>query len=523
VSSAAGAPLPGTRLPEIDQLKATVGQFFPVYETRITPHSLLLLVHADPSTLESRFDQLRQLLWSSFYIPQIRFRQGEYQLEIVRRMPRRPWSSAVNLALLGLTVASTAAAGAFLWLSYRGGFVLGGNDLLNGALYFGAPLMAILGLHELAHFIVARRHHVEASLPYFIPVPPPYLIFGTFGAFISLREPIPSRKALLDIGASGPIAGFLVAVPVTLGGLALSIHAPVLPLTNCGPTILGANYGNLLLGTSAIYYLLSLFVPSTLVSLHPLAVAGWVGLLVTAMNLLPAGQLDGGHVFRALLGDRSRFVSYGAVALLFGLGLLYLGWIFFALLILFLGVRHPPPLNDISRLDARRWVVGAVAVAVLLGGFVAVPLTAPTGAFTVPVHAAGNSTPPAGYALAGNGTLAIHNADFVAHGYVLSGNIESVIVRSNNTNRTLSGAELAAFEANSTWRIVFSDGVNVSAGGSGNWTMPSGSYFEIDPGTTGRIVATYLNTESAQVTFAVSFSEVCQSSGGSARYLFTIG
>src|SRR5208282_5958229 len=121
-------------------------------------------------------------------------------------------------------IASTVAAGGFLWLVYRGGFNLAPSDFVNGGIYFAAPLMAILGLHELAHFLVARHHHVAASLPYFIPVPPPFLLFGTFGAFISLREPIPSKKVLLDIGAAGPIAGFLVAVPITIAGMMLSVH-----------------------------------------------------------------------------------------------------------------------------------------------------------------------------------------------------------------------------------------------------------------------------------------------------------
>ena len=292
---------------------------------------------------------------------------------MIRRPRRTAWSSATNLVLLFVTIGTTVLAGGFLWVAYIGGSALTSTDVGYGAIYFGLPLLAILGCHELAHFVMARHHHVEASLPYFIPVPPPFLLFGTFGAFISLREPIPNKKALLDIGASGPLAGFAVAIPVTIAGMFLSAHAPTLSVANCGPAFFGVSYGNLEVGVSIFWFLLSKFVPVSFVSLHPLALAGWVGLLVTAINLLPAGQLDGGHVFRALFGDKTRWVSYGAVGLLVILGLFYPGWLLFAILIVVLGMRHPPPLNDITPLDTKRIVVGAVAVMVLITGFVIYP------------------------------------------------------------------------------------------------------------------------------------------------------
>ncbi|MCI4361428.1 MAG: site-2 protease family protein, partial [Thermoplasmata archaeon] len=131
-----------------------------------------------------------------------------------------------------------------------------------------------------------------------------------------------------------------MSIPVTIYGMFLSAHAPILSAANCGPDILGVSYGNFVIGTSLFWFVLGKFVPVAFSSLHPVALAGWVGLLVTAINLLPAGQLDGGHVFRALLGDRSRYVSYAAVVLLLGIGVfLYQGWIIFAILILFLGMR----------------------------------------------------------------------------------------------------------------------------------------------------------------------------------------
>lgn len=493
--------------PELDWLRSEVSRFFPVYETRVTPVSLVLLVHADPATLESKFDLLRQDLWPKFYVPQLRYEQGEYVVEIVRRGPRSTWGFWVNLALLAATVLSTAFAGSFLWMSYVGTSTLSATDFLWGGVYFAAPLLAILGLHELAHYLVARHHHVEASLPYFLPVPPPWLIFGTFGAFISLREPIPSRKVLFDIGAAGPLAGFLVAIPVTIGGIFLSVHAPVLSPLNCGPTILGVNYGDLLIGLPLIWSFLSLFVPNAaaIISLHPLALAGWVGLLVTSINLLPAGQLDGGHVFRALFRDRSRYVSYGAIIFLGLVGLLtlYLGWLLFAVLIILLGVRHPPPLNDVSPLGPSRVLVGVLVVAVLLGGFVLVPISTPADSFSLekPIASGISGTE---FPVASQINVTVVNHDDVPHAYSLTANITSVVLA--NSTGPLIGPALAAFLANSSWSIALPNGNVTTYEGVGSWTLPSTEYLSVPLSASATLRVTYTNTEAAslEVTFVAA-------------------
>jgi membrane-associated protease RseP (regulator of RpoE activity) len=518
-------PLPTTSASgsEIERLKAEVSVLFPVYETRITPQSLVLLVQPDPATLEQNFDQLRQNLWPKFYIPQLRLERGEYLIEIVRRPTRRPWGFLVNLVLLGLTVATTVTAGAFLWLAYVGGSTLSAADFLDGGVTFALPLLLILGVHEFAHYVVARRHRVEASLPFFIPVPPPFLLFGTFGAFISLRQPIPDKKALLDIGASGPIAGFLVSIPVTVYGMFLSAHAPVLSLANCGPTFIGVSYGNFVFGTSLFWALLGEFVPVSFINLSPVALAGWVGILVTAINLLPAGQLDGGHVFRALLGDRSRWVSYGAVALLFYLGLQYNGWFVFAVLILLLGVRHPPPLNDITRLDPKRWIVGAFAAAVLVSGFVVIPIMMPTGSFDAENPVSTPIQPPAGDALASNLSLSVVNEDMVAHGFAFNASIVRVSVSVNNSVQRLSGAALAAYEANSTWIVHLPNGNVSSFPGTGNFSLPSNDFVRLDAGATSVVTVTYSNVQSAEVWIVLTVSEVCAYGAAAPQnQLFTI-
>jgi peptidase M50-like protein len=507
-------PLPPSGTPtEIERIRAAVSEQFPVYETRVTPTSLILLVHADPASLEGKFDRLRQDLWAKFYVPQIRYEGGEYVVEVVRRPTRKPYGGWVNLILLAGTIGTTVTAGAFLWLAYEGGSRLVSSDFLWGGLFFGLPLLAILGFHELAHYLVARHHHVEASLPYFLPVPPPYLLFGTFGAFISLREPIPSKKVLLDIGASGPLAGFAVSVPVLLLGLGLSVHSPQLSVANCGPTILGVNYGNLEFGifSSIFGYLLHFFVPSSISNLHPMAVAGWVGILVTAINLLPAGQLDGGHVFRALAGEKARYISWAAFVGLFALGFFYQGWFIFAILIFFLGMRHPPPLNDISPLDTKRWGVGVLTAAILVAGFVIIPIAQPTGTFALTSHGSTNLVPSSG--MSDNLTLTVVNQDEVPHGFVFSGAIQSVTASINGKNQVLNQSALEAFEANSSWVVHLPNGNSTRFVG-GAWAAPMDQYTMLGAGGSARLNVTFSNVaQQAAVTVDVTVSELCAYGG----------
>jgi len=479
---AAAGPLPSASAgTELERIRSTVATYFPVYETRIGPQSLILAVHADPASLEKRFDQLRQELWTQGYVPLLRRDHGEDFIEVIRK-PRtgrsRLW---INILLMIGTIGTTSFAGALIWLTFRGEPFLTPGDFLWGELYFGAPVMVILGLHELAHFVMARRRHLDASLPYFMPVPPPFIL-GTLGAFISIREPFPDKKALFDVGAAGPLAGFAASIPFAVLGLYLSIHAPVVPVTYCGVTVLGTNYGSLLIGTPLFWYVFSLFLPTNLVSLHPLALAGWVGILVTAINLLPAGQLDGGHVFRALFGERARFVSYGAVVLLFGLGFLYLGWLFFAILVLFLGMRHPPPLNDITPLGSARGIVGGLVVAILISGFVIVPLSSAMGAATLGASGAApvGSLPP-GAVVGTNFTLTVNNGDPIPHGFLFGASVVNVTVMGpNGTTLSLAGTALANWEANATWTFYLPNGPAVELLG-GKVTVPESDYITVEP------------------------------------------
>ncbi len=523
------SPLPTSgEASELERLRSLVSTYFPVYETRVGPQSVLFAVHIDPASLEPRFDAMRRDLWTRRYVPILRRQGGEEFVEVVRRPTIKPFQGWVNILLLCGTIATTAFAGSLIWLSYVGGNALGWIDVAYGTLFFGLPVMTILGLHELSHFLVARRHHVEASLPYFIPIPPPFL-FGTFGAFISIREPFPDKKALFDIGAAGPLAGFAASIPIAIAGLYLGAHAPVVPLTYCGPTILGVSYGNLLIGTPLFWYGLTLFFPASVVmNLSPLALAGWVGILVTAINLLPAGQLDGGHVFRALFGDRSRYLSYAVVVVLFGIGLFYyIGWLFFGLLILFLGARHPPPLNDLSPLDVKRYAVGAFVVGILITGFVLTPIASPAGAISLPAdqQLVTYPTPVGGAAIAANLSVTIVNQDPVPHGFLVATSIENVSVGNRSAPTYLTGAALAAWAANSSWVYRLPDGATVSLTGA-SVTLPSADYLSINgtgKANSATVVVAFSNPEPAiGAIVGWETSEFCATTAGSASTTFSL-
>jgi len=501
-------PLPSSGASELERIRSTVATFFPVYESRVAPQSLVLAIHTDPKTLEAKFDLLRQELGRQGYIPLLHRTSGEEFVEVVRRPrpgPRRQW---LNLVLLGATLLTTTFAGSLIWLAYVGDNALGPTDVLYGALYFALPVLAILGLHESAHYLVARRRHLDASLPYFLPVPPP-LIFGTFGAFISIREPFPDRKALFDVGAAGPIAGFLASIPISIAGLYLSVHAPVLPASYCGPSVLGQNYTNLLVGPSLFWAVLGQFLPRV-TSLHPLALAGWVGVLVTAINLLPAGSLDGGHIFRALLGDRARYVSYAAAVFLFGIGFAfgYYGWILFGILVLFLGLRHPPPLNDLTPLDRKRVVVGALIALVLVSGFSLVPISEPAGALTL--ADAGVTNLHASSGVAANLSLLVKNDDPIAHGYVLTASISSVAVANGSTNRSLSGSEFASWERNASWTFYLPGGTVITGFTGGVAVLPEADYVPIDGGGYASTTTTLADSQAAvNVGIVLAVKQLC--------------
>jgi Zn-dependent protease len=328
-------------------------------------------------------DRLRPL----GYVPQL-LRPDEIALLRLppARLPsgaRRPWLPAV---LFLATVLTTFWAGATDFDSVQGlwdfahallATILGGGPSLKpprilldfrGGLVFSASIMTILGVHELGHYVTARLYGMRVSLPYFIPMP--ISLMGTMGAVIRMRSPVPHRRALFDVGIAGPLAGLAVAIPVAVVGLYLSTPVPA-----PGPAERGMGLVPSLLFSMIMRLLLQLPPQGWTVSLHPMAVAGWLGFFVTALNLIPAGQLDGGHVSYAVLGRWHDKLALFAVLALFTMAALLIQplWALWGGLLLILGYRHPPPLNDLTPLTPVRRILGVLCWGLLVLLFTPIP------------------------------------------------------------------------------------------------------------------------------------------------------
>jgi membrane-associated protease RseP (regulator of RpoE activity) len=261
----------------------------------------------------------------------------------------------LNIVLFLATLVTTTWAG----YAFAGDIWLG--------LSFSLTIMLILLVHESGHYIASRYHKVPATLPYFIPAPN---FIGTFGAVIRMKGAIYDRRALLDIGVSGPLAGFVVALPTLVIGFMLSEVVP------SNPEGLGIS-----LGDNVITWLVGSLVFGAVpegydVILHPVGFAGWLGMLVTALNLIPVGQLDGGHISMALFHDHAHRIARVVHVMLFVMGIFYWeGWIIWGVLLIFLGVRHPPVLLPHIQLDERRRKLGYLSLAVFLLTFIPVPFS----------------------------------------------------------------------------------------------------------------------------------------------------
>jgi membrane-associated protease RseP (regulator of RpoE activity) len=281
----------------------------------------------------------------------------------------------INIVLLIAVIVTTILTGSLIYLNYLDLWSVPNiyeiftiENLFFGTVLFAIPLLSILIIHEMGHFFVSKKHGVPTSLPFFIPIPPivPGFNIGTFGAIISSREPMPNKKALMDIGIAGPLAGFFIALPVTIIGIATS-EIIFTPEIASGETVFGTSYLFLLLG-HVIHGIP--FGTDFAMNMNPIAFAGWVGLLITSINLFPAGQLDGGHIFRAFLGEKQKYASYIAVIIM-----ILTGWVFFAFIILFMiGSVHPPPLNDSTKLDTKRKLLFLVALAILILCYIPYPI-----------------------------------------------------------------------------------------------------------------------------------------------------
>jgi membrane-associated protease RseP (regulator of RpoE activity) len=299
-----------------------------------------------------------------------------YWENLQARKQRR--SLAIAILLFVLTLISTLAVGAQYASSYASGqtpdfeqifsmygMLLAHPQLLLSGVPFAFTLIGILLAHELGHFFVCRYYGISASYPYFLPAP---TLIGTLGAFIRIRSPIYNRKALFDVGLAGPVVGFLFAVPA----LAIAIlYSKVVPFSEAhGPTVFGQPL--------VMRLLLAVLRPGVMrqdLLLHPVGRAAWVGLFATALNLLPGGQLDGGHILYSVTSKYHKKITMVVALLLIPLGIFfYGGWILWSILLLAIGFRHPPLLNRWEKLDRTRLLWAAVAVFIFILCFMPMPV-----------------------------------------------------------------------------------------------------------------------------------------------------
>lgn len=295
-------------------------------------------------------------------------------IEPAPRATGRGWRLSIFLFLV--TCLTTLLTGVEFEAPARGieilsfGQLLAQPSLLLLGVPYAAGILGILGTHEMGHYLACRRYGIDATPPYFLPSPPG-MLFGTFGAFIRIRAPITDRKALFDIGVAGPLAGFAVAVPVMLLGVMMSEWRPDIPSAS-----------GLYLGDCLFTKFLTAWVvapppePAGYVfTFGSVAMAGWVGFLATALNLLPVGQLDGGHIAYAVSGRLHTIVSRLCLAAFVILGLrVNESWLFWATVLVFLSPRHPILLDESRRLSPARLAVAALAALVLLISFIPSPI-----------------------------------------------------------------------------------------------------------------------------------------------------
>jgi membrane-associated protease RseP (regulator of RpoE activity) len=243
-------------------------------------------------------------------------------------------------------------------------------EIIGLGLSYSIPLIAILAAHEFGHYVYCRKHSVDASLPYFIPAPVP--LTGTFGAVIKIRELFPSKKALFDIGVAGPIAGFLALLPFLYFGVSMSVSAHFEPSD-------GALYlGEPLLFKAVAWLKFGSLPDGADIALHPMGFAAWFGLLATALNLLPFGQLDGGHIVYSLIGRRAVYVSLATLGATLLLTSRAASWwsmaVMMLVMALLVGLGHPRLLDEDTPLDFRRKLVAAFAGLIFLVSFTPVPI-----------------------------------------------------------------------------------------------------------------------------------------------------
>jgi membrane-associated protease RseP (regulator of RpoE activity)/DNA-directed RNA polymerase subunit RPC12/RpoP len=323
------------------------------------------------------FETVRNAFESQGYYPFLRKKQDQHFLILAERVKQGSPNIMWNVLLLVATIASTLFAGYSLSLSMVEEGLM--TNVWAGAVSFSAAIMFILGTHEMGHKYASYRNGVDATWPYFIPMP--FFIIGTMGAVIKSRSPMPNSNSMIQLGASGPLCGFLVAVPLFILGLKLSYVVPHLEpaaeqgmMVYFGQSLLTGFLGDLLLKVPEGHGLM----------LHPVGIAAWAALLVTSVNLIPIGQLDGGHIARALLGEKvHRIVSHVLIGVMVVMGFPYYnplfvweGWFVWALLLYFVIMRAGSggAMNELQPISGFNKVLALAALTVFVLTVIPIPL-----------------------------------------------------------------------------------------------------------------------------------------------------
>ena len=280
-------------------------------------------------------------------------------------LPKRPRPNYhTHILLFLMTLVTTVVAG----MMWEGFHPLNQIDQFYRGLPYALTLLSILFCHEMGHYLTARYYGMDVSLPYFLPAPPP-LPIGTFGAFIRMRSPARHRRALLNVGAAGPIAGFCIAVPAAVYAYTTATIVPVSPGTaglSFGEPLLLQLIGRVILGPIQDGYA---------IHINSVGIAAWFGIFVTLLNLLPMGQLDGGHIVYAIIGPYARYISWAVVCTLLVLGFFFLGWFLWAVLGWLTSLRPQVVVDTQSPLDRRSLIIAAIALAIFILCFMPVPIS----------------------------------------------------------------------------------------------------------------------------------------------------
>ncbi len=333
-----------------DHLRAALTGVIAVESYMLRPDGVMIVQGQMLEDARAVYRALRRRVEAVGYTPFLsRTATGVQMVAVPRVFTRRSGRAWINLVLFLLTVATVIWTGAYYNEATEP--IRGIGDLARG-LPFALTLLGILGTHEMGHFVMGRLRGAPVSWPYFIPVPPviapgvPLSITGTLGAVIVQREPLEDRRTLLEVGIAGPLAGLVVAIPLLIVGL-MGSQVGQIPSTSY------MQEGNSLLYAAVKWLVFGQWLPGNGldVQLNSVAWGAWIGLLVTMFNLLPIGQLDGGHIAYALLGRRADYLAYGVLGLCLAMGMLFsYTWLFWGVLATMTGVRHPAPLNDVPPL-----------------------------------------------------------------------------------------------------------------------------------------------------------------------------